>query len=269
MKKILVLLLLFIVACGGSSEEIVVEDIETSNNIVEESSTTSLKQITTTTKLTTTTTTSTTTTLPPTTGVGLDDNGNEIYPAVQSIKITKPNVSNGESFSMKRWSQSEMDNRPLDILRGNEIEVVVSVVPGTNPIYEIFLQFGQPSINKHSVIGWCIHRVGNDRKNDIKPIYNPQEVVLFCGDFNNNSNTSNYDVVGSQEVGDVSLISVSVTDDYGNRTQYYSPDYILSGVYIPDGYINSLGEYGYSTSDDPSEEFINFFPTDVIFNITR
>jgi hypothetical protein len=262
MKKVLFLFLLLLVTCGGSNEEIAVQD--TTTTLLEDTTTTSLKQITTTIKLTTTTTTTTTL---PTTGIGLDENGNEIYPAIQSIKVTKPDISNGEKFSVKRYSQSEIDNYPLDALRGNEIELVLNVVPGTNPIVTILIAFGQINENSYTLAGSCVHSVGFDRKQNIKPIYRPQELILFCGDFNNNRDTSNYS--GSvYSLGDVSIVQIYLEDEFGNYTSYYSPFTGYKNVSLKEGFSTSLGETDKSL-EEPTEEYIQFFPTEIIFEITR
>ena len=262
MKKVLFLFLLLLVTCGGSGEDIAVQDTTTTS--LEDTTTTSLKQITTTTKLTTTTTTTTTL---PTTGIGIDENGNDIYPAVQSIKVTKPDVSNGEKFSVKRYSQSELDNRPLEALRGNEIEFVLNVVPGTNPIVTILIAFGQIGENSYTLTGSCVHSVGFDRKHNIKPIYSPKELVLFCGDFNNNRDTSNYS--GSNySLGDVSIVQIYIEDEFGNVTSYWSPFTSFKNVSLKEGFTTSLGETD-KTFDVPTEEYIQFFPTEIIFEITR
>ena len=264
-KRYLILLLL-VSFCGGGSETTAVEDSATTTSSSTTSSTTTTSSSTTSSTTTTSSsTTSSTTTLPPTTGVGLDDNGNEIYPAVQSIKITKPNVTNGELFSIKRFSQSELDNRPIDELRGNEIEIILNVVPGTNPIYAITIVFGQITEKSYISNGQCAHRVGNDRKNDIKPIYSPQEVVLFCGDFNNNSFTSNYQHF-DYTPGDVSIVQIYIEDDFGNMTSYFSPLTQFKGTGIKEGFKTSLGETD-TVFDEPTEAYIQFFPTNIIFKI--
>ena len=176
-------------------------------------------------------------------------------------------MTNGELFSIKRFSQSELDNRPLDELRGNEIEIILNVVPGTNPVYAITIVFGQITENSYTSNGLCTHRVGNDRKNDIKPIYSPQEVVLFCGDFNNNSFTSNYQHF-DYTPGDVSIVQIYIQDDFGNMTSYFSPLTQFKGIGIKEGFKTSLGETD-TVFDEPTEAYIQFFPTNIIFKITR
>ena len=264
MKKS-IFLLLVVVACGGSSQGTAVQD--TTTTTAQDTTSTTVPK-TTTTLSTTTTTTSTTTTLPPTTGVGLDENGNEIMPGIKSIEIIKPNTSAGETFSYKRYSKEEIDSRPLDALRGNEIELMVEVVPGTNPIYSIQILFG--IINSDSsikLVGACDHRVGNDRKNKIDLLYKPENINLFCGDFNNNRQTSNFGSF-SQEVGDVSILSVDVYDNYENYTRYWTPLASPNGIYVKEGFTTSLGEVN-TEYEKPTEKYISFFPTEIIFKVTR
>ena len=272
MKKVFTILLLLIVACGGSSEEIVAEDTTTTS--IEDTTTTSLKQITTTTKLTTTTTTTTTTTLPPSTGVELDENGNDIFPAVVSISIDNPDISNGEIFSIQRLTNEEQMGEVgrTNPLRGNGIEITIQVVPGTNPIEYIGFQF---YIFNDTKIGWklvgdCIHRKSQPDFNNIDNlIYAPTTLKLYCGDKDNG--LTNFQYFGNS-TGEVHLGVVYIGDEYSNVTYYNSPKFRNSNnVNIPEGFKTIKGETNnfYGTLGPVSDEYKSFFPLEPIYIITK
>ena len=272
MKKVLVLLLLFIVACGGSTEETVVEDTTTTS--IEDTTTTSLKQITTTTKLTTTTTTTTTTTLPPSTGVELDENGNDIFPAAVSISIDNPDISNGGLFSIQRLTNEERMGEVgrTNPLRGNGIEITLQVVPGTNPIDGIgflFYIFNDSSVG-FQLVGECIHRKSQpDFNNKDNLIYKPTTLKLYCGDKDNG--LTNFSYLGNS-TGEVYLGVVYIGDDYGNVTYYNSPKFRNSNnVNIPEGFKTIKGETNnfYGNSGPVSDEYKSFFPLEPIYIITK
>ena len=272
MKKILALLLLFIVACGGSSEETVVEDTTTTS--IEDTTTTSLKQITTTTKLTTTTTTTTTTTLPPSTGVELDENGNDIFPAVVSISIDNPDISNGEIFSIQRLTNEEFIGEVgrTNPLRGNVIEITLQVVPGTNPIYGggfQFYIFNDTNIT-WKLVGDCTYSKSQpDFNNKDNLIYAPTTLKLYCGD--NDNGLTNFQYAGNS-TGEVHLGTVYIGDNYGNVTTYNSPKFRNSNnVIIPEGFKTIKGETNnfYGTSGPVSDEYKSFFPLEPIYIITK
>ena len=261
MKKLFTLLLLLIIACGSSSEEVIVEDINTNLNVSEDTTSTSLQQITTTTKLTTTTTTTTTTTLPPTTGVGLDENGNDIFPAIDSIEILS------ETFEITRYSAKELSDGIIDPLRGNEILLRVGLLPGTNPIYQLSISFTTMSDENNIpvFIGACSHSAYNDSfNNSIKEeIYQPINVEIYCGVNNRDTKYFSFNNNPNNFPGRVFVTSISVYDIYENYTTYSNMGPDRNYINTAENRFTLLTE---TQGDKVSDEL---FPTREVFIINR
>jgi len=136
----------------------------------------------------------TTTTLPKSTGVGFDDNGNYIAPALELVEIIKPNIVNGEIFEITYQDDAALGSG-ADFLMGNELKIKVKIIPGTYPLTDIEFWFGvknNDSDRLHSLVGSCRHFFGKKSDNTQKDAYHSelQDDVLYdtleftfqCGD---------------------------------------------------------------------------------------
>ena len=136
----------------------------------------------------------TTTTLPKSTGVGFDDNGNYIAPALEFVEIIKPNVVKGEIFEITKQDNTALDNG-ADFLMGNELKIKVKIIPGTYPLTDIEFWFGiknDDSDRLQALVGSCRHFFGKKSENTQQDAYHSElrddilydtlEFTFQCGD---------------------------------------------------------------------------------------
>ena len=245
MKLSSFLVFLTLLSCGPTEQEIQAQIDETVGEVLEEITTT-----TTTIPPTTTTISTTTTTIPRTTGIGLDENGNSIAPAIEFLEIIEPNILVNETFTIKASSEYDLNNLGARIFNEQSIKIKAKIIPGSRPVLGIWFFFGTET----KIDFGCLHIFNNEmipedsyaKRVPYYPelknkIYEPFEHTFYCGYLGRES-----------EVMEV-----------------YSPDsegeYALSHVelLVKDEYDNIIGETGYWNKWGIQKEFINKI---VLFN---